>query len=284
MSTEQAVPTCYRHPDRVTGLSCSECERPICAECSQDAAVGQRCPVCAGPANRTRVVRSRDLQASGWRQTPASYGIIAIAAAIFVVTFPDSVRADVFRDFAQINLAVKDGEWWRVFTAGFLHDGFLHIGFNMYAVYLFGPRLEREAGSVPFAMLYFASMAAGGAAFLAFGGDITGGGFATVAVGASGAVFGLFGVWLAATYRIRHTPYGQAMFRQLVVLLAINAALPFIGSLNIAWEAHAGGLVVGAAMGYLWSTFAAGKPNAAQIRTSIAASFLVAAMVAVFLL
>ncbi len=277
MDIEQQAPVCYRHPDRVTRLACSNCGKYICAECSHDAAVGQRCPQCAAPEHRTRIVRSRDIGRTDWRATPVSVGIIAVTAAVFLLTLGSGVRRfEILVDWAQINALVADGEVWRVFSAGFLHEGLLHIGFNMYAVWLFGPRLEREAGSVPFATLYFASMAAGGAAYFALGPDTS------IAVGASGAVFGLFGVWLAATYRIRHTPFGDAIFRQLVVLLGINLALPLILP-RIAWQAHLGGLAAGAVIGWLWSQFAAGKPNAVQIRTSIAGAVLAAALVVLFL-
>ncbi len=277
MDIEQQAPVCYRHPDRVTRLACSNCGKYICAECSHDAAVGQRCPQCAAPEHRTRIVRSRDIGRTDWRATPVSVGIIAVTAAVFLLTLGSGVRRfEILVDWAQINALVADGEVWRVFSAGFLHEGLLHIGFNMYAVWLFGPRLEREAGSVPFATLYFASMAAGGAAYFALGPDTS------IAVGASGAVFGLFGVWLAATYRIRHTPFGDAIFRQLVVLLGINLALPLILP-RIAWQAHLGGLAAGAVIGWLWSQLAAGKPNAVQIRTSIAGAVLAAALVVLFL-
>ena len=81
----------------------------------------------------------------------------------------------------------------------------MHVFFNMYAIYLFGPRLEREAGGVPYLLAYAASAAAGGAAFLASQAGET-----TFAVGASGAVFGLFGIWLVAAYRLRQNPAGRA--------------------------------------------------------------------------
>ncbi len=283
----QALPTCYRHKDRETGLSCSECGRPICGECSHDAAVGQRCPECAGK-NRTRVVRSRDLQRKGFQQTPVTFTLIGISALLFFVGFgSQTVDATLIENLALGRFVdaggglrvfpLTDVDPWRVLSSAFLHASFMHILFNMYALYLFGPRLEREAGSVPFAVLYAAAAAAGGAVFLVLrDGEIA------FAVGASGAVFGLFGVWLAATFRQRNTPAGRAMFNQLLLLLAINAALPFIAS-NIAWEAHAGGLVAGAAIGYLWGRFASGRPNAVQIRTAIASAVFVVSMLVVVL-
>ena len=285
----QALPTCYRHNDRVTGLSCSECGRPICGECSHEAAVGQRCPECAGPKNRTRVYTGRDLRRSSFRSSPVTFTLIGISALLFVVGFgSQTVDSSLVENLALGNFVRRgdfvlvgplvDVEPWRVLTSAFLHANLMHILFNMYALYLFGPRLEREAGSVPFAVLYAAAAAAGGAVFL-----VLRDGEVAFAVGASGAVFGLFGVWLAATYRQRHTPAGRAMFNQLALLLAINAALPFIVS-NIAWEAHAGGLVAGAAVGWLWGRFAAGQPNAVQIRTGIAAVLFAVSMAAVLLI
>ena len=270
-----AAPSCYRHPGRQTRLSCSECSKPICGECSRDAAVGQRCPECAGPANRTRVVTAQELRTPSVGSAPISYGIMGVAVVLFFLGL-SSTEWDLrlLRNLAQVNFLVDDGEWYRIITAAGLHANITHIAFNMYALYLFGPRLEREAGSVPFALLFAAGAAAGGAAFFVLG-DL-----GALAVGASGAIFALFGVWLAATYRTRHTPFGQAMFNQLVFLLAINAALPLFIR-NIAWEAHAGGLVAGIVIGLSWGKWAAGKPNAVAIRSAIAIAVLAASIAVV---
>jgi membrane associated rhomboid family serine protease len=218
-----------------------------------------------------------------------TFTLIGISAALFLIGFgSQAVDATLIENLA-LGRFVDTGaglrvfpltnvEPWRVLSSAFLHASLMHILFNMYALYLFGPRLEREAGSVPFAALYAAAAAAGGAVFL-----VLRDGEVAFAVGASGAVFGLFGVWLAATYRQRNTTVGRGMFNQLLLLLAINAALPFIVS-NIAWEAHAGGLVAGAAIGYLWGRFAAGRPNAPQIRTGIASAVFVMSMLVVILI
>ncbi len=274
MDIEQQAPVCYRHPDRATRLACSNCGRYICAECSHDAAVGQRCPQCAAPEHRTRIVRSRDIGRTDWQATPVSVGIIAATVLVFLLD-----AAVGLGRYSQFNPSIEfRGEWWRVFSAGFLHGGLFHLLINMYVLWIFGPRLEREAGSVPFAGLYFASMAAGGAAYY-ISYLVTGS--LTPAVGASGAIFGLFGVWLVATYRIRHTPFGSSIFRQLVFWLGLNAVLPFVFPGIIAWEAHLGGLVAGAVIGWAWATFASGKPNAEAIRTSIAAAVLAIALAVV---
>lgn len=282
-------PVCYRHPDRETRLSCSECGRPICADCSHDSAVGQRCAECAKPQGRNRVVQARDIGQVSLAATPVTFTLIGLSAVLFVAGFVSEELDARLTEFLALGefarqgdvlfvTRIQDVDPWRVLTSAFLHASLMHIGFNMYAVYLFGPRLEREAGAAPYLLAYLASAAAGGAAFIAVRTGET-----TLAVGASGAVFGLFGIWLVATYRMRRNPAGRAMFNQLVVLLAINGALPIFIP-NIAWEAHLGGLAAGAVIGLLWGRLAAGKPNSVQIRTIIAGAAFVVSMAAVFLL
>ena len=261
----------------------------MCADCSHDSAVGQRCAECAKPRGRNRVVSSRDLSRNSFSATPVTFTLIGISVALFVGGFVSRDFDEVLTEFLALGEFVRQGgalfvapldnvDPWRVLTSAFLHANLTHILFNMYAVYLFGPRLEREAGAAPYALTYLAAAAAGGLAFL-----VARAGEATLAVGASGAVFGLFGVWLVATFRMRRNPAGRAMFNQLLVLLGINAALPIFIP-NIAWEAHAGGLVAGGLIGYLWGQFAAGRANSVQIRAIIAAAVFVVAMVAVVLI
>jgi membrane associated rhomboid family serine protease len=182
--------------------------------------------------------------------------LISINAVIFLVGIASAGLNDtILNNFAQINLAVDDGEWWRAITATFLHGTPMHILFNMYALYLLGGRMEPAVGSVPFAGIYLASALAGSAASFFFGPDITiigGQAFATSSVGASGAIFGLFGAWLVNAYRARHTPAGRAMLNQFGMLLLINLALPLFIR-NIDWRAHLGGLAAGALIAWAWS-------------------------------
>jgi len=270
---------CYRHPGRATRLRCSECDRPICAECSHDAAVGQKCPECARPEGRHRVIDARRTTASpGFDTAPVTFTIIAIAAALFLIGFvsPD-IRFQLFDLLQSDNRLIALGEWWRVLTAAFLHASLTHILFNMWALYIFGPRMETQVGSVPFAALYVASAAGGGAASYLFGPANQ------IAVGASGAIFGLFGAWIYVAWRLRATPGGRAMFNQLGVLLLINLALPLLIP-NIDWRAHVGGLVTGAGIAALWAQFAVGRPNVIQIRTWIATAVFIGIMTLVILL
>jgi membrane associated rhomboid family serine protease len=271
-----AVSTCYRHPDRPTRLACSECGRSICPECSRDAVVGQKCPECTTPARLTRVIPARSIRHVGLRGTPVTWALIAVNILLYAAgaLFP-GFGDQVMQRAAQHPILVDRGEWWRVLSAMFLHGGVLHVLFNMYALWLFGPVLERRFGSVSFLSLYLAAGAAGGALFQVIGPDAW-------AVGASGAIFGLFGALLIASYRQRHTRAGAATFSQLVLLLGINLALPLFIQ-NIAWQAHVGGLVAGALIGAVWDRLPRDKGSAWK-RTAVALLVGVAAMAAALLL
>ena len=261
-----AEPVCYRHSDRITYLRCSECDKPICPDCSYDSAVGQKCAECAKPTGRGQVISSRQLQS---QRTPVVTGIIALTVVAYLI---QRGNVQFTNDFALTTWKVRDGEWWRAITSAFLHaNTLLHIGFNMYLLYALGPRIERQVGGLAFGGLYLASALAGSAAFqyLAEGS----------AVGASGAVFGLFGAVLIGTYPIRHTTHGGAQFRQLLVLIGINLALPLVIP-NIAWQAHVGGLIAGIAIVAVWQRLQPG-PQARAQRVIVAYGVALVGLVAI---
>jgi membrane associated rhomboid family serine protease len=287
---------CYRHPDRPTRLACTECGRPICVECSIDAAVGQKCPECAEPVGRARVIDARRTtgRRSGFTGAPITRFLVYTSVALYILGalngdierwlsgafFQNLATGQVFYDpgaFEHYNPALADGELWRMVTYAFLHGSTLHILFNMYVLYLFGPELERRVGSLPFALFYAAAAAGGSAAVYIVRPD------AVPVVGASGAIYGLFGAWIFVSWRLRHTPAGRAQFSQLLVLLAINLALPFFVP-NVAWEAHLGGLAFGVGIAAAWAQFAAQKPRAEQRRSAIGGVFLAVAVIAVLVL
>jgi len=205
-------------------------------------------------------------------------GIIAVTAAFYVLASIPALREPMFTNLAQINALVAAGEWWRIFTPILLHSGSitdfpfgqLHIVFNMWALWVLGPQIERGVGKLPFLGAYIASAGVGGA-FLYFMGDPT-----SAAVGASGAIFGLFGIWLNWALRRRNTMQGRLLLRQILVLLAVNAALPFLIR-GIAWEAHLGGLIAGFVIGELWARVRG--PRTTALRFGITA--VVAALAAV---
>lgn len=271
----EAQPVCYRHPDRPTRLACSECGRSICPECSRDAVVGQKCPECTVPAKLTRVIPARTLRHVDRRGTPITWILIALNAAIFIAgeIFP-AFGNEVFERAAQHPILIDRGEWWRLLTATFLHGSILHILFNMYALWLFGPVLERRFGSFSFASLYLAGGVAGGMLYQLLGSNAW-------AVGASGAIFGLFGALLTASYRQRHTRAGAAVFGQLLLLLVINLSLPIFVR-NIAWQAHVGGLVAGALIAAVWDRLPRTKGSAwkrAAVALAVGAAALAVVLV-----
>jgi len=276
-SPENTVPVCYRHPDRITGLSCSRCGKPICAECSRDGAVGQLCPDCAAPSDRHRVVQGRQIFGRPTFQTaPVSFTIMALTTVVYLLgMLSTSLDVTLTNWLAQANWLILAGDWWRIFTAALLHGSFIHIGFNMYALYLFGPRMEQQIGSAPFAGMYLAAAGAGGLASYLLGP------LEQVSIGASGAIFGLFGAWIFVAWKMRHTQGGRSMFSQLMVLLVINVVISLAPGID--GLAHLGGFVAGLAIAGLWSVLAAGKPNAVTIRTAIAFVFVVVELAAVLL-
>jgi len=253
VTEETTIPVCYRHPGRHTRLRCASCNRPICPECSVDTPVGQKCPECA--RSTTKVIHGR---AAVTQLPPVTAVLLAINIGLFILS---SVVPSAYSWLAQANWLIHAGEWWRLVTGAFLHGGIMHIFFNMYALWLFGPQIERQVGSASFAALYGAALLWGSALFLIM---VPGG----LAVGASGAIFGLFGAWIAASYRIRHTAAGKRLFQQLVVLLGINLLLPFVLS-GIAWQAHVGGLIAGLAIVWGWQKVGM-RREGARARTAIA--------------
>lgn len=272
-SSETAAPVCYRHPDRHTLLTCSRCGRPICAACSTDAAVGQRCPECLREEGTQRVIPTPVRQGRG-AAAPATMTFLGLAVGFFLITGMGSFDNDITFNLAQWNLAVAEGEWWRIFTPVLLHASITHLLFNMWALWVLGPQIERGVGTLPFVSLYLAAAGFGGA-FTFFTGDLN-----TVAVGASGAIFGLFGVWANWAVHRRGTAYGRSLLRQMGFLLLINAAIPLIIP-SVAWQAHLGGLLAGFGIGEIWSRIRG--PNSVALRTLAGLSVAVAAVASVLL-
>ena len=151
--------------------------------------VGMRCPECA--RQRTRVTRGA--VRPGRADAPATYVLIGLNVLAYLAEIGSGAgglsgtSGSVIGDFALQGNAVAEGEWYRLLTGGFLHAGLLHIGFNMFALFILGRLLEPAIGTVRFVALYFAALFAGafGALLLSAPAELT--------VGASGAIFGLFG-------------------------------------------------------------------------------------------
>ena len=242
MSTvETRLPTCYRHPDRETGLSCSECGRPICTECMTVAPVGLRCPDHAGARRGARVAAQRGIaRAPGMRrgatEALVTKSLIAINVAIYLITAVQGagINAPGGQLFAKMWLDgpdVANGEWWRLITAAFLHASLIHIGFNMLALWWFGAPVEEYLGRARFIGLYLVSGLAGSAGALTQTHNVT--------VGASGAIFGVLGAMLILEWQATGRLGGNAM-----TLIVINLAISFALA-NISIGGHIGGLIGG---------------------------------------
>ncbi|MFC8304742.1 rhomboid family intramembrane serine protease [Specibacter sp. NPDC057265] len=227
------APVCPRHTDRISYVSCQRCGRPACPQCQRSASVGVQCVDCvkasskAAPVNRTAFGGAT--RAGRPKVTITLMGIcVAMFAASWVL--PNDY---IFRTFAYAPF-LTESQPWRMVTSAFLHSASpLHIAFNMYALWILGNALEPAFGRIRFLAVYLISALAGSVGVLLLSP------LDTAVVGASGAVFGLFG----ALFVVQRKRGGD--LRQIVVLLLINAAIGFLIP-GIAWQAHLGGLLAGA--------------------------------------
>lgn len=235
------MPTCYRHPTRETGVSCSNCGRAICPDCMTPTTVGMRCPECS--KQRTRVVRPRAMANAAPIATQA---IIAINVAVYLAELFTGggfggVGGSVYQHGALFGPLVAAGDWWRIVTSGFLHASLLHVGFNMFFIWMIGRSLEPAIGTPRFVVAYGAALLCGSLGVLLFG-------FDTAAVGASGAAFGLLGA-LIAEARSRGIDLWATGLIQIALL---NFAFTFLYP-GIAIGAHVGGFVGGLLVGAIYS-------------------------------
>jgi membrane associated rhomboid family serine protease len=240
--------TCYRHPSRETGVSCSNCGRPICPDCMTPTPVGMRCPECA--KQRTKVRTARTMTSDPY----ATYVLMAVNILAFFGSaaggsgIGSGGGGNVFRDGALFGPAIDiNNEYWRLVTSGFLHSGILHLAFNMYVLYWLGTMMEPALGRPKFLALYFTSLLAGSfGALLVEPNALT--------VGASGAVFGLMG-GAFVTQRLRGIDPMQSGIGPIILL---NLALTFFIS-NISIGGHIGGLVGGAIAAFALERLSQGR-------------------------
>ena len=230
--------TCYRHPDRETGVSCSSCGRPICPECMTPTPVGMRCPECS--KQRTEVRSMASLHAD----PTLTYGIIAVNVIAFLAVLAGGggglrPGGPLFLDGAVYGPGVADGELWRIVTGGFLHGGLLHLGFNMYFLLYLGRLMEPAIGRLRFGLIYAVSLLGGSFGALLMSPDAR-------TVGASGAVFGLMAAAILAMRSRGIDPMQSGLGLTLLLNLGITFLIP-----GISIGGHLGGLAAGFAAGYL---------------------------------
>ncbi len=225
--------TCYRHPSRETGVACSNCGRPICPDCMTTTPVGMRCPECSKQG--TKVVRLREMS----KLPRVTYTLVAVNIIAFLTEqgqftlYGSSIHGTVIEEGVLYRAGIAEDQYWRLVSSAFLHENLLHIGFNMYLLYLLGMMLEPAIGSLRFFAIYFTALLAG-----AFGAL-----FATASptLGASGAIFGLMG---AAVVELRSRRL-SVMESGIGGLIVLNLILSFSLS-NISVGDHIGGLIGGA--------------------------------------
>lgn len=241
-------PVCPRHPDRVSYVRCQRCERPTCPQCQRPAAVGIHCVDCVREAARTapqqRTAFGAPIRAGG---PVVTYTIVALTVASYLLQL---FLGDTWVDALIFWPAGAQDEPYRFLTSALLHStggtfGLTHILFNMYALWLIGPVLERAFGRARFLALYALSVIGGHVLVLLIASPVELSWYTGV-VGASGGIFGLFGALLIAQRRV------GGDLRGITVLLVLNLVITFVVP-GISWEGHLGGLVTGTALGAVYA-------------------------------
>lgn len=244
---------CYRHPDRQSFVLCQRCLRTICPECQTQAAVGVICPECMKEQRSSRTPAQKRAQrrwggstaiaaAARDGQPVMTYGIIAVTAFVGLLQLIPGLNISSLFLFAAAylfpDLSGYPFEPWRLLTAVLVHSSIWHIGLNMLALLMIGRSLEPMLGRWRFLALYVLGGIGGSVAVAILSPG-------TATVGASGAVFSLFGALLVIGLHLGANMTG------LFVLLGINLVIGFVPGFNIAWQAHVGGAVVGALVGLI---------------------------------
>ena len=275
---QESPPTCYRHPDRETWVSCVRCGRHACPDCLRSAAVGQQCVECVRGAGRTSRAAKTVFGGRPSRTAVVTWTLMGVNVLLYLL---DLAHTSLASDWWMLGYAqnypggpaqgVAAGQWYRLITSAFLPGtgslGILDIAFNMWALYIVGPGLEQVLGRVRFLAVYLLSAVGGSVLF-----------YYLVppnqpALGASGAIFGLFGAWFVVSRRLHLDSRG------IIMLIGINLALSLVYRSTIAWQDHVGGLITGAVITAAY-VYAPRKSQAAvQVIATVAAIVFLAVAV-----
>ncbi|MGK5557537.1 rhomboid family intramembrane serine protease [Actinomadura kijaniata] len=278
---ETAPPTCYRHPGRETHVRCTRCDRYICPDCMRDASVGFQCVECVAEGNRG-VRRPRTV--GGARAVAAARPVVTyvLIAACVLAYLAELASPRVVLDYMMVGAGylpggelagVAGGEWYRLFTSMFLHQrpsggsfGLTHILFNMWALWAIGPALEQALGRWRFLALYLLAGLGGSVLLYVLAPTSS-------AVGASGAIFGLFAAFFVFSRKVG-APMGPIVF-----LLGLNLVITFAVP-GISWEGHVGGLLTGGVLAAAYAYLPRG-PRQPALHVAATAVVLVALVGAV---
>lgn len=289
---------CYRHPDRQSFVLCQRCLRTVCPDCRTPAAVGVICPECLAqqrasetPAQKKaqrRWSRSRPVAVVASGRPTATLAIIAITGLAYIIGLIPGVGGILTNalGFSALYLVPQFGpiEPWRLFTAALVHSGFFHVGLNMLVLWLIGRNLEPLLGRWRFVALYVLGALGGSVAVALLAPS-------TFVVGASGAIFALFGALLVIGRHI------GADIRVIAILIGINFAWPFVVALvtslatgnfiaalnnvGVSWQAHLGGLVVGALVGLIYARTRLARQRSVQIGLLVVLAVALFALLAI---
>jgi membrane associated rhomboid family serine protease len=277
---QAAPPVCYRHPGRPTYVSCVRCGKPACPDCLRPAAVGHQCVDCIRSGNRTVRQASGRFGGAVTRDARVTQILLGLNVVLYLI---ELAHAQLGYDWAMIGagsltrgspiVGVAVGQWYRLITSAFIppagvgYLGFLDIAFNMWALFVVGPAVERVLGHARFLAVYLVS-GVGGSILLYYLVPFE------LAAGASGAIFGLFGAWFVLARRL------QADVRPVVLLIVINLALGFSVA-QIAWQAHVGGLIAGGLLTAAYAYAPRRNRTAIQVGATVAivALFILAVVV-----
>ena len=271
------APPCVNHPDRAASVVCGHCDQPICTDCMHQAQVGWQCPDCVSAgAKKTRVIRpfaganaNRTGIVGSTNPTPVVIGLVAVCVGVFVAS--GFGKASVINRFGMWPYEVHAShQYYRLFDSIFLHLDFLHIAFNMITLLIVGPAVEVMLGKSRFLALYLLA---------GIGGNVLSyliAPAAGVSAGASGAIFGVMGAYVVLA-RIQRKPLAQV-----VALIVINLVIGFTG--NIEWQAHVGGLIVGAALGLAFHYATTVRGTAREIALSAGAGAVMLGLLALLVL
>jgi membrane associated rhomboid family serine protease len=259
------TPVCYRHPGRETYIRCNRCDRPICPDCMREAAVGHQCPECVAEGRRTqRQTRTAFGGSTLGRQGYVTITLIVANVLMLLVSLASSRnpggavagggfggllggQTPLMDKLAVIGqcgdprvgplapCGVASGEYYRLFTAMFMHYGALHLLMNMYALWILGRSLEAFLGPVRFLALYLVAGLGGTVAAYVFQPN-------ALSAGASTAIFGLFGALFLVLRKLGLN--AAAVLPIIIVNLVFTLTVP-----GISIAGHLGGFVVGGLVG-----------------------------------
>ncbi|GAB3941409.1 rhomboid family intramembrane serine protease [Kribbella albertanoniae] len=228
---------CYRHPDRPAGVRCQRCDRPICPDCMNSAAVGFQCPSCFNEGVKS-IPKTRTSLGGIQRGNPQVITMTVLALNVLVFIGVRVGSPQVLNDLVLFPILVET-EPWRLLTSAFTHVQIFHIFSNLFMLWQIGPPLEQMLGRLRFTILYLLSALGGGIAVWLISAPTS------ATLGASGAVLGLVGALLVVS-RARNLDVTW-----ILGYVAITAVLSFLIP-NISWEGHLGGFVTGAAVAWLF--------------------------------